>query len=228
MALSVWQHTKAELGFIARSWLRPQLLAMGLFAVLYALVLLFDTPPPEPEQPSKLVLTPLALIYGAVVGFWPGMIVGGARTAWRLVGAWTLVPLTLIPLSILLALLLGAPLLAAEGAALVDAIWTVGAEREWLSASMGRIGHAGPVALVIILPMLLLDLGVIALHPSVLVAMALLLLTFTLLIAAAAIPSALVSLLVLARAYILGLRERVATRNEDQAQGRPLDPAAPS
>lgn len=89
-----------------------------------------------------------------MVGFWPGMIVGGARTTWRLVGAWALVPLTVIPLSIALALLLGAPLLAAEGAALIDAIWTVGAEREWLTTSMGRIGHAGPVALVIILPML--------------------------------------------------------------------------
>lgn len=216
MARSTWQHTKAELGFIARSWLRPQLITMALFGLVYALIIVFDSSPPEPEQPSKLVLAPVALVYGAVVGFWPGMIVGGARTAWRLVGAWTLVPLTLIPASIALVLLLGAPLLAVEGAALIDAIWTAGAEREWLAAGMGRAAHAGPVVLVILLPVLLIDLGAIALQPSVLLAMALLLLTFTLLVAAAAIPSALLSLLVLARAYILGLRERIAARNEEQ------------
>ena len=149
---------------------------------------------------------------------WPAIacvVIGGTRLTFKLVGAWALVPVTLIPLAIILALWLASDMLGALGHDVLDAAMEVGSDREWLVAAVGKAAHAGPVILVIVIPLLLVDLGAIALDPAVLVPLFILALAFVLVIAVAAIPTALFSALVLLRAYLVRLRDRVRARNED-------------
>lgn len=204
-------HIRAELRFMARAFFPAFLGTIVLFGVLYAIIIAVGET--EPGAPSKAVLVPVAFGYGAFVGFWPALVVGGARLCWALVGGWTLVPLTLIPLALVLALWLAAGTFAGLVDGLGQAVITAGSEHEWNAISAGRgLAHAGPIGLVIVLPLLLVDLGAIALDPGVLWAMFELLLVFALVVAAAVLPAAVVSAVVLAGAYAGRLRARIEAR----------------
>lgn len=220
----VWEHTKAERRLMARAFLPALGLTMLAFGLLYLLVVVLGEAPPEadPSQPSKWAMAPVALVYGMVIGFWPGVVVGLARLSFRLVGAWTLVPLTLIPAATALALWLASGLFASLGAEVLDAARIAAAEHDYLVLAIGKAAHAGPVVLVIALPLLLIDLGAIALQPSVLGPLVTLIFAFVFVVAAAVIPTTLVSMLVLLKAYISGLRERIAER---EGSPRPAEPA---
>jgi hypothetical protein len=194
---------RAELRFMARAFFPAFAVTTLLFAVAYALIIAFGEP--EPGAPSKAILVPMA-------GLWPGLVVGGTRLCWALVGAWTLLPLLLVPAAVALALWASSGLLQALAADIWEAALQAGAEREWLAASVGNAAHAGPVILVILLPLLLIDLGAIALDPQVLWAMVVLLCAFTLIVALAVVPTGVVSMLVLLRAYLVRLRQRIEAR----------------
>lgn len=223
MALSFWEHTKAELRLMAGAFVGPWLLTMLGVGLVYACVWLFGDAPPEaaedPELPGNAVMVPLAFGYGAVVGFWPGVVVGGLRVSWKLTGPWTLVPLLLIPLALAAALYLASGLLARQGMAVLDAAALAAADHDWALRAIGKAAHAGPVVLVIGLPLLIFDLGSIAVQPEVLWTLAILVLTFVLVIAAAVVPTSLVSVVVMLRAYLLRLRERSDARNLEAASG---------
>jgi hypothetical protein len=201
---------RAELRFMARAFFPAFGLTTLLFGLAYALIIAFGEP--EPGAPSKAILVPMAFGYGAFVGLWPALVVGGTRLCWALVGAWTLLPLLLVPAAVALALWASSGLLQALATDIWDAAVQAGAEREWLAASVGKAAHAGPVILVILLPLLLVDLGAIALDPQVLWAMVVLLCAFTLVVALAVVPTGLLSLLVLLRAYVVRLRQRIEAR----------------
>lgn len=212
---------RAELRFMARAFFPAFAITVLLFALAYAAIIAFGET--EPGAPSKAILVPVALVYGAFVGLWPGLVVGGVRLSWALVGAWTLVPLVLVPSAVALALSWSGELLQGLAADIATAALEAGAEREWLASSVGKAAHAGPVILVIVLPLLLVDLGAIALDPQVLWAMAMLLVAFTLIVALAVVPTGLLSMLVLLRAYVVRLRARIeARRASAQASNRPI------
>jgi hypothetical protein len=202
---------------MAQAFLPAFALTMVVFGLGYALVVLFGET--DPNAPSKVILVPVALVYGMFVGLWPGLVVGGTRLGYALVGPWILVPLLLIPIAVALALWASSGLLAGLATNIWDAALAAGAEREWLAMSVGKAAHAGPVILVILLPLLLVDLGALALDPQVLWAMFVLLFSFALVVALAVVPTALVSMLVLLRAYLVRLRERVAARRGQPQPG---------
>jgi len=204
------EHVRAELRYMARAFFPPFGLTVLLFGVGFALVVAFGEA--EPDAPSKAILVPFAFGYGAFVGLWPGLIVGGVRLSWRLVGAWTLLPMVLVPTAIALALWLSSGLLESLAANIWTAAQEASSERDWLAEGFTGAAHAGPIILVILVPLLLVDLGAIALDPGVLWAMFVLLATFSLVVALAVIPSAFVSALVLLRAYIVRLRARIEAR----------------
>jgi len=201
---------RAELRLMARAFLRPFAITVLLFALIYAIIIAFGET--KPDAPSKAILVPVAFGYGAFVGLWPGLVAGGLRLGWVLTGAWMMVPIVLVPLSVAVALWAASGLLEGLALDIGRAAMQAGTEHEWLATSVGRAAHAGPVILVILLPLLLVDLGAIALDPRVLWAMIVLLSVFAGVVALAVIPAGLVSTLVLARAYVVRLRARMAAR----------------
>lgn len=196
---------------MGRAFVRPFVGTLLLTGLVYALVVLFGAS--DPEAPSKAVLVPVAFVYGLFVGFWPALAVGGLRLSWKLVGGWTLVPMLLLPAAVGLALWAAAGTLQEQATGIWDAARLAGAEREWVSAALGRAAHAGPLILIFLVPLLLIDLGAIALDPGVLWSVATLFFTFALVVVGALVPASLVSILVLARAYLKGLRARVRARD---------------
>jgi hypothetical protein len=201
---------RAELRLMARAFLRPFAITVLLFGLVYATIIAFGET--RPDAPSKAILVPVAFGYGAFVGLWPGLVVGALRLGWVLTGAWMVVPIVLVPLSVGVALWAASGLLEGLAVDIGRAAAQAGAEHEWLAASVGGAAHAGPVILVILLPLLLVDLGAVALDPQVLWAMVVLLTAFAGVVALAVIPAGLVSALVLARAYVVRLRARMVAR----------------
>jgi hypothetical protein len=89
-----------------------------------------------------------------------------------------------------------------------EACVLVGSERHWLLEGMGSVGHAGPVALVILLPVLLIDLGAIVFSGPVLGALAWLLFLFALAALMGLIPSGLFSFLAVTLGYVRRFHRR--------------------
>jgi len=192
---------------MARAFFPPFGVTVLLLALLYAVIVLFGET--QPDAPSKLVLVPAAFVFGAIVGVWPGVAIGGLRLSWRLVGAWTLLPLLLLPLALWLALWASGGWLTGLSEDILRALVAAGGEHEWLVLAVGPAARAGPVILVIALPLLVIDLGAILFDPPVLWSMFALVAAFGLVVALAVIPTALLSMLVLLRAYVVRLRARI-------------------
>lgn len=200
----------AELRLMARGFFRPFALTVLLVGGCYALVVAFGES--DAAARDKALLVPVAFAYGAFVGVWPGLMVGGVRLCWWLVGRWMAVPLVLGPAVLALALWSSAGLLAGLAAEIGEAAVRAGAEREWLASSVGKAAHAGPLMVIVLLPLLIVDLGAIALDLQVLWAMIVLLVAFGLVITLALLPVAAVSIPVLLRAYLVRLRARIEAR----------------
>lgn len=208
---------RAELRLMGRAFGRAfgaTVLAVG---ALYAVIVGLSEA--DPSAPSKLLLVPAAFLYGAFVGLWPALLVGGLRLSWVLVGAWTVVPLVLVPTAAALGLWAGGDLIAALAQEIPRAAAAASADHEWLVIGAGRLAHAGPIAIVVLLPLLLIDLGAIALSPGVLWALLLPAALTAGIVAVAVAPALLLSALVLLRAYVVRLRRRVAARREGRAEG---------
>jgi len=195
---------------MARALFPPLLITMLVFGVLFGLIIAFGEA--DPHAPSKWILVPVAFGYGAFIGLWPGLLLGGLRLSWALVGRWTLLPLLLIPAAVALALWLATDLLAGRVDGIEQAVRVAMDDHEWMILAATGLAHAGPVAVVIIAPLLLLDLGAIALDPGVLWAIFELLLVFALVVATAVIPTAGLSFVVLLGSYLRRLRERIEAR----------------
>jgi hypothetical protein len=158
---------------------------------------------------AALYLLTTGLLFGAVVGL---LAVG-----WAMVGAGAVLPVVAVPMGVPLALWLGAGLLAGRAEAVVDALAIAAAERDWLVSGAGKVAHAGPVALVVLLPLLFLDLGALVLDASVLGALALLFLVFAGLVLTGAVPMLAVSLSLVLAGYLKRLRGRWRMWSRHQA-----------
>ncbi len=149
-----------------------------------------------------------AAVYLLATGLLFGVVVGLLAVGWAMVGAWALLPVVAVPMGVMLALWLGAGLLAGRAEAVVEALATAAAERDWLVSGAGKVAHAGPVALVVLLPLLFLDLGALVLDASVLGALGLLFFVFACLVLAGALPMLGLSLALVAAGYLRRLRGR--------------------
>lgn len=91
-------------------------------------------------------------------GFFPAVFVGVCGAGWRLFGATLVVPLVTFPLATVATFYLGAPLLTSRAHALADA-FVQAAIRYGLPTvtAVGRLAHAGAIAIPFILAAALFD-----------------------------------------------------------------------
>jgi len=175
--------------------------------VLVAGNLLFDgsfaTAPLE-----TLVALIAAAVYLLVTGMVFGLAIGLLAVGHAMVGKWVVLPALAVPAGVALALWLGADMLAGRAQAVLDAVVVAAAERDWFFHGAGKVAHAGPIALVVVLPLLFLDLGAILVDPGVLGVLGLLVLALAGLVLAGAVPAALASMGVVLAGYVRGLQGR--------------------
>lgn len=199
---------RAELSLLAKAFFRT-LGATMLLAAIAVMALATKGSIADGKTAGDIAwLIPVALGYGAFVGFWPGIVAGSARVSWLMAGAWILVPLVLVPFAVGSCFWLFSGFLGSLGHDLWDALKAAGAEHEWLVAELGPAARAGPIALVFAAPLLVLDLGALALDPGVLLALLLLFLGTSAVFLLGFLPSAFVSSFALLAAYARRLRRR--------------------
>jgi hypothetical protein len=144
------------------------------------------------------------IVTGAVFGLATGLLAVGRA----MVGKWAVLPALAVPAGVALALWCGADMLAARAQAVLDAVVVAAAERDWLIHDLGQVEHAGPVALVIVMPLLFLEFGAILVDPGVLGVLGLLVLALAGVVIAGGVPATVVSLGVVLAAYVRGLLGR--------------------
>ncbi len=173
-----------------------------------------------------LAVPVVAVVGGLYVGVFVAPAVGLTALVWRLVGAWIIVPLVVIPAGIGLALWGMSGVIEGRGDALWEALKLAASEQEWKVLAVGPAARAGPVILVIALPLLVIDLGILLLTPSVLLQLLALVLTVVLIIAAGAIPPTLLSTVLLSFSFVRRFKHRHAESGlrdqrsaQDEAEG---------
>lgn len=206
---------KAELRFVLGAFFRPFWKALGVigglifafivYAVVSELVKGAATPPG-----TYVVLPFFALVYALVVGAPIAAVFAAFRASWTLSGPWVFVPVFLIPLALMISFWLMSGPLDSAANDVAAACLEVGGARHWLIADMGRVGHAGAIALVILLPLLIIDLGAIAFSGDVLGALAWLLAVFSFAFLLGLIPSGVVSFIAVTAGYVRRFRRRHA------------------
>lgn len=182
-----------------------------LLAGLMALALIVDVLQKDPgaitrDPVNALFMLVIGALYLVATAAVPGVFVGLFNMGRVAVGRWMLLPLILVPLSLFITLWLASDLLAARALAVVTAIGQAFRDHTWISASVGGAGHAGPVILVILLPLLLVDIGAALLDPGVFAAIAWLLLAVSAALLAGTVPAALASSVVLIGVYLRRVR----------------------
>lgn len=208
---------KSELRFVLGAFFRPfgkTLLVLGglIFAfIVYAV--LSGGRGDRPVDPGMYVVLPFfALFYAVTVAAPVAAVLAALRASWTLSGPWVLVPVFAIPLALLLSFWIMSGPLESAGRAVADACVQVGSERHWLLEGMGNVGHAGAVALVILLPVLLIDLGAILFSGPVLAALAWLLAVFAFAALLGLVPSGAFSFLAVTLGYVRRFRRRHAEK----------------
>lgn len=182
-----------------------------LFAGLLGLALVVDVLRNDPGAVSRdplhaLLMLVIGALYLLATAAVPGAFVGTFNLGRTAVGGWILLPLILVPLALLAALWLASDFLASRALAVVAAVGHAFANHTWISTSVGAAGHAGPVILVILLPLLLVDIGAALLDPAVFASIAALLLSVLAVLLAGSLPPALVSGVVLIGVYLRRVR----------------------
>jgi len=217
---------KEELRFVLAAFFRPfgkTLLVIG--GLLFAFILFACSSGIAGEERGDAamwaVLPFFALFYALTVSIPIAAVLGALRASWTLAGAWVLVPVITIPIALLMSFWLMSGPLEHAGLGVAEACMHVGSERHWLLEGVGRVGHAGAIALVILLPVLLIDLGAILLSGPVLGALAWLLFMFALAALLGLVPSGLVSCLAVCLGYIRRFRRRHADKLASLHQQQP-------
>lgn len=180
--------------------------ALGLW-VLIAGNMLFDGSVLDAPLDAVMVLV-IAAVYLLITGTIVGAVVGLLTACRAMVGAWAAVPVVAVPAAMGVALWLGGEVLTVRAQAVEEALGVAAAERDWLVQGAGKVAHAGPVLLAVLLPLLFLDLGAILLDPGVLAAVGLLLLALAGLVLAGAAPAALVATTLVGAVYVRRVRQR--------------------
>lgn len=191
-----------------RRGFRAGFLLIGALALVWVTVVVLTDDAFAGERALSLFL---GAGYALFLGVVAGLAFGITYTSWRAVGAWVVVPFVLVPATLWLSLALFDGFLAAQVGDLVATAEATAREHDWNAMAVGGPMHVGPVILVILLPLLLVDLGAIALAPAVLAELGVLVFDVALVLAIGAIPGALASAFILAIAYLRRLRRRHAT-----------------
>jgi hypothetical protein len=204
---------KEELRFVLGAFFRPFgrafLVVGGLaFAFIVFAAITGMTGEDGANGATWILLPVFAIFYSVSVAAPVAAVFGSLRAAWTLAGPWVLVPVVTIPLALVLSFWLMSGPLANAGVGVAEACVQVGSERHWLLEGMGKVGHAGPVALIILLPVLLIDLGAILFSGPVLGALAWLVFMFVVAALLGLIPSGLVSFFSVTLGYIRRFRRR--------------------
>lgn len=201
---------RAEARFLwtaARRGFRLGFLVVGILAFLFITkeVLTADA-----FQGQRAMFMLLGVGYALYVGAIAGVLAAFVSLLWHAVGGWIVVPFILVPATMWLSVAIFDQFLVAQLHDLLAAAEAAALEHDWNVLAAGNAARAGPVMLVILLPLLLVDLGAIALEPSVLWEIGVLVFDVALVLALGTIPGALVSALVLAIAYVRRFRRRHA------------------
>lgn len=212
VAKNSWAVFKEELRFVLASFFRPfgkTLLVVGGVLFAFLIYACADGMATEQTDPLMWVVLPFfALFYALTVALPVATVAGALRAAWTLSGPWVLVPVFFIPLALVISFWLMSSPLEHAGLGVAEACVQVGSERHWLLEGMGNVGHAGPVALVILLPVLLIDLGAILFSGPVLAELAWLLFMFVIAVLLGLVPSGIASFLAVTVGYARRFRRR--------------------
>ncbi len=198
---------KSELRLFARAFFRTFGACVTL-AALAVTAIVVRGKLADGESANFWVLVPLALGYGAFLGFWPGVVAGALRVAWVMSGPMLLVPLVLVPFAVSLCFWIFSGVLGGLAEDFWAALTAAGAEHEWLVAQIGPFARAGPIALVFALPLFLVDLGELLLDPGVLLALLVLLLGVSGVFLLGFIPSSAASAVAVIAGYVRRVRRR--------------------
>ncbi len=190
----------AKRGFL---WVGGACLAL----MLYALV----TGDIETSSATEwLIVALLALAYAMFLGGCAGLALGALRMLWFMVGGWVALPVVAVPLCAWLTVWLFYEFLIAQLADVGNAMIEAGADHVWVTGAIGPAARIGPVILVIALPLLVIDLGIIMLDPRVLWQIAIMAFDVALVITLGAIVPLLASSIVLLAVYVRRFRRRHA------------------
>jgi hypothetical protein len=201
---------RAEVRFLwdaTRRGFRAGFLVVGILAFLFITKEVLTADAFEGQRGAFMLL---GIGYALYVGVFAGLIAGAVSLLWRAVGWWIVVPFILVPATLWLSIAIFDQFLVAQLHDLLAAAEAAALEHDWNVLAAGKAARAGPVMLVILLPLLLVDLGAIALSPAVLWEIGVLVFDVALVLALGTIPGALVSALVLAIAYVRRFRRRHA------------------
>ncbi|MEZ4431728.1 MAG: hypothetical protein R3F65_04900 [bacterium] len=205
---------RAELRHLARRFARAfgwtLMVGVGLLAMFFAHGVLTAPPNTAATGLSPVLALPVAVAYSLFVAFFPALVVGLIALAWAAAGAAVLVPLVLIPLCLALAGWLSAELLADQTRAALAALTAAAGGHHWMVLGIGQAARIGPLVLVIALPLLVADLGLVVLDPGFLFELAVLAVELALITALALIPALLVSGVALSIGWWRGFRRRHA------------------
>lgn len=206
---------KAELRFVLGSFFRPfwkTLAAVSavLFAFILYAVLSGLAQDPNTNGTVYVVLPFFALFYALAVGMPVAAIAAALRASWTLAGPWVFVPIVGIPLALLVSFWVMSGPLTDAAVEVAAACVAEGRAHHWLIADSGNIGHAGAIALVILLPLLVIDLGAVAFSSAVLGALAWLLAVFLFAFLLGLIPSGFASFIAVGVGYVRRFRQRHA------------------
>lgn len=172
---------------------------------------------------AHVVLAVIIVGYSLLTGAQGGLVFAIPWTAWKLAGAWIVVPLVVIPISVVLGFVICSPLTGVAGSALVDAIIEAGGAHHWLIGDLGPVARAGPIALVFAIPLLVIDLGAVMLAPQVLLHLAVLILALAFALLLGLVPSGLISLF----AITIGYTRRFMRRHGETVAGRGSERSSP-
>ncbi len=211
VASNSWSIVKSELRLFVGTfwrgfWRTGLVVAVGL-ALFFAYAIATQEPPEgaPAEESGALdfaILFVIAFFYALYVAFFPAVVAGIFWLAWKMAGPWILVPLVFIPLCVWLSLWAMGGVMAGEADELIAALGTAAGEHDWVTLKLGTAARAGPVILVIAIPLLIIDFGAILLTPSVLWALLTLVLWTAFAFALGFVPSAGFSLVVVTAAWV--------------------------
>lgn len=186
-------------------------IVFGLLTYLVSKEPASSSAPPSGMKDLWLGVLVLSLFYGSILGG----ILGIFKIFIRWFGGWTFLPLTAVPVAVLIAFLLSKGWLAGEANEVVEALKASFQSRDLMDMPEGlRVAHAGgPAALVILvifIPFILVNFLSVLFEPSVLSSLFDFFFKVGLVVALGAVPSGLLSALVLAGVFVKRIRERYA------------------
>jgi len=206
-----WRALVTELKFVVRTFIegaKKAFLTTTALVVVFTLLSMFRGEFDITGAMDVVVLLIVAVAYGAYVGAFVGLVFGSLWLAWKTVGPWMFVPLLLTPLTVALAFWGMWGLLENQTIDVGAALLVAGAEHDWMLASLGPAARIGPPILIIALPILVVDLGLVVLTPGVLWELFVLAFDLCLVLAVGVFPALLCSAVVLPIAYVRRYRMR--------------------